>query len=257
MNHHSHLERILLRKREEVRALLSAGMEESPPIHQNAFFDALSKGPPPRIIAETKKASPSLGEINQEMDVVVQAGLYEEGGAAAISVLVDEAFNGSWQDLIEVAESTGLPVLCKEFVLHPVQLHLAAMAGAQGILLIAAVLGEEELVSLVEECKRLNLEPLVEVHTAQELEWAIRSNCRIIGINNRNLSTFEVSLETTLTLAPLVPSGLLVVCESGIRTRDDIVRVSQETGVQVFLIGEVLGRAKNPVRVLEELRGVA
>jgi len=257
MNPHSHLQKILLRKREEVRALLETGFGFSNPLEENRFFDVLSSGETPRIIAETKKASPSAGEINAGMDAVTQAQLYQEGGAAAVSVLVDAAFQGSWQDLMEVAEEVEIPVLCKEFILHPVQLKLAAISGAQGVLLIAAVLGEEELVTMVEECQRLNLEPLVEVHTAQELEWALRSGTRIVGINNRNLSTFEVSLETTLTLAPLIPPEITVVCESGIKSRDDIVKIEEETEIQAFLVGETLARARDPVRALEELRGVA
>ncbi len=257
MSHHAFLEQILLRKRNETRALLYSEIAEPEPLTENLFFEALTEGDPPRIIAETKKASPSAGAINQEMDVVTQAQLYQEGGASAVSVLVDAAFEGSWQDLREVSEAIELPVLCKEFILHPVQLDLAALYGAQGVLLIAAVLGEDGLAQMVEECNRLNLEPLVEIHTAQELEWAISSGSRIIGINNRNLSTFEVNLDTTLTLAPLVPQDRLIVCESGIKTREDIIRIQNETGVQVFLIGETLARARDPVRMLEELRGMA
>ena len=256
MKAHSVLQEILLRKREEVKALLEIEMEPASPLKENRFLQALSEGTPPQIIAETKKASPSAGGINPEMDVVSQAQMYQEGGAAAVSVLVDDAFGGSWQDIAEVAESVEIPVLCKEFVLHPVQLDLAVRAGAQGVLLIAAVLGEEELVSMVGECKDLNIEPLVEVHTAQELEWALRSGTRIVGINNRNLSTFEVSLDTTRTLAPLVPPDRVVVCESGIRSREEIKGIMEETGVQAFLVGETLSRARDPVGMLEELRGV-
>ncbi len=255
MSPHSHLERILLRKRAEVRALMDAGVPEANPLESNAFLKALSSGKPPRIIAEAKKASPSLGGINQEMDVVEQARLYEEGGAAAVSVLVDAAFQGSWQDLASVAGQVEIPVLCKEFVLSTVQLHLAAYRGAQGVLLIAAVLGREDLAALVEECKRINLEPLVEVHTAEELDWAVESGTRILGINNRNLSTFEVSLQTTLDLAPLAPPEMVVVCESGIKNREDIEKITVETGIQVFLVGETLARARDPVRAMEELRG--
>ncbi len=256
MKAHSVLQEILLRKREEVKALLELEMEPAEPLDENRFLQALSTGEPPRIIAETKKASPSAGGINPDMDVVTQAEMYQEGGAAAVSVLVDDAFGGSWQDLSEVAETVEIPVLCKEFVLHPVQLDLAARSGAEGVLLIAAVLGEEELVTMVGECESLNLEPLVEVHTAQELEWALKSGSRIVGINNRNLATFEVSLETTLTLAPLVPPDRVVVCESGIGSREEIVEIMESAGVQAFLIGETLARARDPVGKLEELRGV-
>ncbi len=190
----------------------------------------------------------------------------EQAGVAlfVVSMMVTVGLDLTWRDVLDAwrrPRAIGLAMVANYALLPAVAWLIVRAVGlpapvAAGVLLIAAVLGEEELVSMVGECKDLNIEPLVEVHTAQELEWALRSGTRIVGINNRNLSTFEVSLDTTRTLAPLVPPDRVVVCESGIRSREEIKGIMEETGVQAFLVGETLSRARDPVGMLEELRGV-
>lgn len=249
---------ILKRKRREVEAdkgkrpltevdLLSASSGPS-------LYQALREGNPPRIIAEVKRGSPSKGRIRTELDPLVQARLYQKGGARAISILTDSAFWGSIEDLKDVASELSLPLLRKDFIIDSYQLYQSLEAGASGVLLVVAALELERLRELVERSFLLSLEPLVEVHTLEELEEALSTSARIIGINNRNLHTFQVDLSVTELLAPQVPKDRLVVSESGVKGKEDIDRL-MKAGVKNFLVGEALVRAKDPAEKLHELMG--
>jgi indole-3-glycerol phosphate synthase len=206
-----------------------------------------------QIIAEIKKASPSKGLIRADFDPVWIAKTYAAHGAAAISVLTEARFfQGSLQHLELVRSAVNLPLLRKDFILDPYQLVEAKSYGADAVLLIAALLEPRLIVELREMAAALSLDVLVEVHTRNELEAAVAAGAQLIGINNRDLSTFEVSLATTEHLAALVPPNVLVVCESGIDSIDAIRRV-EKLGVRVFLVGESLMRAADPGVKLSEL----
>ena len=205
------------------------------------------------IIAEIKKASPSKGLIRADFDPVWIAKTYAAHGAAAISVLTEARFfQGSLQHLEQVRSAVNLPLLRKDFILDPYQLVEAKSYGADAVLLIAALLEPRLILELREMAVALSLDVLVEVHTRNELEAAVAAGAQLIGINNRDLSTFEVSLSTTEHLAALVPPNAVVVCESGIDSIDAIRRV-EKLGVHVFLVGESLMRAPDPGAKLSEL----
>lgn len=206
-----------------------------------------------RIIAEFKRSSPSAGAIQAAADPAKVAKLYADAGAAAISVLTEpKHFGGSLEDLATVRISTRLPVLRKDFVVDALQLHEAVIAGADAALLIVAGLNDTELSNLLQQCAELKLDSLVEVHTAEEMERAAGAGARLIGVNNRNLKTLEVSLETSLQLAEIAPRNALLISESGLRTVEDI-RMLRAVGYKGFLIGETLMRAEDPQRTLAEL----
>ncbi|MGH9629131.1 MAG: indole-3-glycerol phosphate synthase TrpC [Bryobacteraceae bacterium] len=207
----------------------------------------------PAIIAEIKKASPSRGLLSKDFRPAATALEYQEGGAAAISVLTDQKFfEGSLADLESAWNSTGLPVLRKDFTTDPYHVIEAAAHGADAILLIAAILSERRLRDLRELAARYKMAALVEVHDGGELESAIASGAEIIGVNNRNLHTFEVTLETSLSLAARIPDSVLKVSESGFETREQIDRL-RAAGFQAFLIGEHLMRSADPRKALQEL----
>jgi indole-3-glycerol phosphate synthase/phosphoribosylanthranilate isomerase/anthranilate synthase/indole-3-glycerol phosphate synthase/phosphoribosylanthranilate isomerase len=220
----------------------------------DSFLDALTGGTPPRIIAEVKRSSPSKGEMAPGLDPSLQARAYEAGGACALSVLTDEAFQGSLEDLRCVVASVKLPVLRKDFIIDGLQVLEALEAGASAVLLIAAILGQEELEELVEYTLSLGMEPLVEVHTEEELARVLATRARVIGINNRDLTTFQVDLKVAETLAPLALRDRVVVAESGISDGGDIERL-QRVGLENFLVGESLVRAQDPKSKLRGLRG--
>jgi indole-3-glycerol phosphate synthase len=208
-----------------------------------------------RIIAEIKKASPSAGLIRADFDPVAIAMTYARHGAAAISILTDRKFfQGELEYLTAVREAVPLPLLRKDFVIDPYQLYEARVAGADAVLLIAAALDVLELIDLAALSFELGLEPLVEVHTATELEKALACSGRIIGINNRNLHTFHTDVATTVALLPYIPEGYLVVSESGLQDRATITRLEHH-GVAAFLIGESLMREADIGTKLEALRG--
>ncbi len=219
-----------------------------------SFKEALT-APGPSVIAEIKRASPSKGLINAELDPVKRAKLYEEGGARAISVLTDSAFfKGSAQDLKRVSESVKLPTLMKDFVIDEVQIIRARALGASSFLLIVAALSERELKRLLDFGRELKMEALVEVHNQKELEVALRCGAQIIGINNRDLKTFEVDINTTKELLPLVKeTGKICVSESGIKTPEQVLEL-YKLGVDAFLIGETLVRSENPKEFLRRVR---
>lgn len=200
------------------------------------------------VISEIKRASPSKGDIRTEVDVVAQAKKYEEAGAAAISVLTDETyFKGSIDDLREVAKNVSIPVLCKDFMISEIQIDRAKHAGATIILLIVAALGKEELHRLFGYAASLGLEVLVEVHDAQELAQALELDAELIGINNRDLKTFEVSVNRTVELAKTFPFGgnRLLISESGLHSKEDAAVVFG-SGASGILVGEALMRSEDP-----------
>ncbi|MHB8772734.1 MAG: indole-3-glycerol phosphate synthase TrpC [Syntrophales bacterium] len=217
------------------------------------FRQALA-GAPGAIIAEVKRRSPSRGVIRLDFDPVRIAGEYEANGAAAVSVLTDASFfGGSNGDLSAVKGAISLPVLRKEFIIDPWQIHETRAIGADALLLIAAVLGEQELREYRELAASLGLAALVEVHDRRELEAALASGAEIVGINNRDLRTFVTDIGTSAALAPLVPADRIVVSESGIRSRQEIETLIQ-AGVRAFLIGETLVAAPDSGAALRELR---
>jgi len=246
------LERVLLRKRERLKGLVLEG--EAPPPRCD-FLKALSEGTPPRIVAEIKRFSPSRGPLRPELDAKAQAKAYELGGAKAISVLTDEAFGGSPKDLLEVKRSVELPLLRKDFLIDPLELEESLRLGASAILLIARILPAETLLEMVKRSLDLGLEPVVEVHTERDLEKALSTPARVIGMNSRDLETLRVDLKVVEALFPKVPKGKVVLAESGIRDRQDIMRL-MEIGVENFLIGEALVLARDPVEKLKELLGI-
>jgi len=210
---------------------------------------------PPAIIGEIKKASPSKGVLAPgEFDPAAIARTYRSGGAAALSVLTDrEFFQGSLDALEAARASVPLPVLRKDFTLAPFHVIEAAAHGADAILLIAALLEEKEMRELRELAARYRMAALVEVHNASELESAIGSGAQIVGVNNRNLHTFEVTIETSLQLAEEIPANVVKVSESGIRSRADVARLAA-AGFHAFLVGEHLMKSADPAASLRELR---
>jgi indole-3-glycerol phosphate synthase len=205
------------------------------------------------IIAEIKRRSPSKGTIREDFDPVLIAESYARGGAAALSVLCEEDFfGGSLKHLEAIRERVELPLLRKDFIFDKYQLYESTFAGADAVLLIVAVLDDEPLQRLIALAKELGMDALVEVHSEDEMERAERAGASIIGVNNRDLTTFQVDLKTSLRLAPLAPKGATKVSESGINTRNDI-EMLKAAGFSAFLIGEHLMRAENPGDALRSL----
>jgi len=209
------------------------------------------------IIAEIKKASPSLGIIRKDFNPVEIARLYESSGAAAISVLTDEKFfQGKLSYLTEIKKSIHLPVLRKDFIVDPYQIYEARSAGADAILLIATLLSKEEIQHFLELAEGMCMDCLVEVHSESELKKVLQTSANIIGINNRDLATFKIDLETTLLLKPMIPAGKIVVSESGIKSREDIVTLIKK-GIDAVLVGETLMKTANIPAKLHELLGIS
>lgn len=210
-----------------------------------------------QIIAEIKRRSPSAGEISPGLDAAARARLYEEGGAAAISVLTEpEFFGGSLDDLRLVRSAVGIPVLRKDFVLHPAQIWEARAAGADAVLLIVAALGDEELAAMLETAKHIGLAALVEAHTAAEADRAIAAGARIVGINNRDLHTFVTDLSVAESMAPHLEAAAITVAESGVSSETGALRMSR-AGYDAILVGEAAVRSSEPVGFIKSLRGSA
>ncbi len=206
------------------------------------------------LIAEVKRASPSAGVIAHDFEPVEIARRYEAAGASAISVLTDERFfQGHLDHLVAVRAAVSLPVLRKDFVLEDVQIYEAAALGADAILLIVAALEQDDLVRLLDVAAACQLDALVEVHSLEEMDRALATDAAIIGINNRDLTTFQVDLATTETLSEQVPPGILVVSESGLRTAEDSRRV-RACGVDAILVGEALMRSNDVAAQAAALR---
>jgi indole-3-glycerol phosphate synthase len=251
------LARIVARKREELAAMPTnwEPWERAAELRAAARrdFRAALSACAPAVIAEVKKASPSRGVLAADFDPARIARAYERGGAAALSVLTDRSFfEGSLGDLEAARAATSLPVLRKDFLIAESQALEAAAHGADAILLIAAVLSEREIRDFREAAARYRMAALVEVHNLREMEIAIAAGSDIIGVNNRDLTTFEVSLDVSLRLAERIPPGVLAVSESGIHTARDIARL-REAGYAAFLVGERLMKSGDPTAALREL----
>lgn len=228
---------------------------------------AVQKADPPRdfcgalsrdacnVIAELKKASPSRGVLRESYDPGALAPSLERAGAAALSVLTEEEFfRGSLADLKEVRKATQIPVLRKDFIIDPWQVWETRAAGADSFLLIVALLNDQTLAELLELGRSLKMEPLIEAHTREELERAIRAGARIMGVNNRDLRTFETNRQTSLELVNAIPENCIAVSESGLRTQDDLTKLRQ-AGFDAFLIGEHLMKDADPAVSLRNLLG--
>ena len=235
---------------EEMRRLASEVRSEAP---RHRLRDVL-RADGINIIAEFKRRSPSKGIIRADANLIEIVQSYESGGAVGISVLTEEDnFAGSLDDLRAVKATVGLPVLRKDFVFEEYQVYESAAAGADAILVIVAALDDVQLLHLRRLAEEeLGMDALVEVHTGDELKRAADCGAKLIGVNNRDLRTFEVSLQTSLSLASQMPEGSLAVSESGLHTSDDLQRL-RETGYRGFLIGEILMRADHPKEALRRL----
>jgi len=254
------LEKIVQSKREEVARLksresletLRAKAADLPPCRD--FRGALAAGGV-SVIAEIKRKSPSKGIIARNFDPVGTARLYEREGAAAVSVLTDrDFFGGEKEHLAQVRRMVRLPLLRKDFIIDPCQVYESRLLGADALLLIASILGTEELTGLIRLAEETGLETLVEVHGEEDLEKALAAGTGLLGINNRDLGTFVTDLSVSERLAPLIPPGPVVVSESGIRNRADVARL-ERAGIRAFLIGEALMSEMDPGKKLREFLG--
>lgn len=221
------------------------------------FSKALSGSGDILLIAEVKKASPSKGVIREDFDPVKIARTYEESGVSCISVLTEKKyFQGSLEYLGDIRKAVKLPLLRKDFIIDEYQVHEARAAGADAVLLIAACLDKGQMEDFLSIARDLGLDVLVEVHTYKELDKALFAGVSLVGINNRDLATFTVSLQTTLDLLNDIPDDRIVVSESGIKTRDDVVML-QKAGVDAILVGESLMREKDIGKKVKELLGAS
>jgi indole-3-glycerol phosphate synthase len=251
------LDEIIKYKREEVRfrkeTVNLIDHKRTYPTRDFASAIRNTNGFPPKVIAEVKKASPSKGIIRADFDPVLIALSYERAGASAISVLTDERFfHGRLEYLEDCRSSVNIPLLRKDFVIDEFQILEAYSFGADAILLIAAILNAKVLQLYREISEGLGMASIVEVHDEEDLNRALESGANIIGINNRDLKTFIVDIETTFRLAKTMPTGKIIVSESGIRTADEMKRLA-DAGIDAVLIGETLMRADDPGAKLREL----
>ena len=255
------LQKILdVKKQEVARILPRAAHLRAAALQRNdfrPFARAIDRGSDALgLIAEVKKASPTAGVISANFDALEIARQYAAAGAHALSILTDEQFfQGSLAYLSQIRDEVWLPLLRKDFIIHEVQIAEASVAGADAILLIVAALEQDRLEALYQEATTLQLDVLVEVHTAEELERALDLGAELIGINNRNLTTFEVDLATTEELSQEVPEGVILVCESGLKTREDTQR-AMGSGCNAILVGESLMRTNDIAAQVVELLSV-
>lgn len=234
---------------DQLRSMLS----NIPPV--NSFIDAITGNDKPALIAEFKRRSPSAGTINDSVDPVEQAILYEKGGASAVSVLTEEDhFGGRLDDIGKIRSAVGLPILRKDFIFDPLQILEARAAGADAVLLIVGILDFKILKTLLDEAERQDLDCLCEVHSEAEIEMALSCGARMIGINNRNLNTFEIDLDVTKRLRPEIPGNITVVSESGIHTPEDVAFV-RRCGVDAILVGTELMKASDVSEKIAEIMG--
>lgn len=208
------------------------------------------------LIAEIKRAAPSAGSLQEGVDVKKQALLYQEGGAAAISVLTQPLdFHGSLQDLKDVCSEVSLPLLRKEFIIDPYQIYEAKEAGASAVLLIAMILEKEYLLELMGICQRIGIDVLIEIHDEYDLKKSMENNPRIIGVNARNLQDLSVDLTVSERLLPMIPDHVIRVAESGIIGREDVERV-KKSGADAILVGTILMQCGDCVGKMRELIGL-
>lgn len=235
---------------------LSQKIMKMPHISKTSFAKAIAKPDELCIIGEVKKASPSKGVIKDEFDYMEIAKLYGEAAIDAVSVLTERYyFQGSDRYLYDIARKYQYPVLRKDFIIDPFQIYQAKLLGASAILLIVSILSDEELLKFRVIAEILGMDCLIEVHSRDELERAVNSGAKIIGINNRNLKTFEVTLKTTEELIKYIPENVVTVSESGIRNAEDILYV-KSLGVNAVLIGEMFMRSESIAQEVSRLKGV-
>jgi indole-3-glycerol phosphate synthase len=254
------LQKIVENKREEVarqKEILPLGelrqmLADRPPTRD---FEGAIRDRGCAVIAEVKRSSPSKGRIREDFDPIGIAGLYEDNGASAISILTERKFfEGNAAYIPQIRMAVGLPLLRKDFIIDPYQINETRVLGADALLLIARLLEAGELRDFLGLASELGLAVLVEVHDAADMEKAVSSGARIVGINNRDLATFRTDLDVSIRLARMVPKGVTVVSESGIDSRGDIEKL-MEAGIHAFLVGESLMREKDVGKKLRELLG--
>ena len=239
-------------RRELERALAELEREAGSQPEGRPFAEALAR-PGTSLIAEHKRRSPSAGTIREGLSCADVVNAYERGGAAALSVLTEEAhFGGSLADLREARAASELPVLRKDFTIDTYQLYEAKAAGADAVLLVVGAMSQDELAALYREAHALDLDAIVEIHDEEELDAALEVDADVLGINNRNLEDFSVDIQRTFDLLHDVPAGKVVVSESGIHTREQIDELEQ-VGVDAVLIGEALMRAPDPEEAVRQL----
>jgi indole-3-glycerol phosphate synthase len=250
------MKEILANKLSEVenlrkRGLFTSRKNDLPPIRD--FKAAISLPGRIGLIAEIKFASPSAGVIREKMDPCAIGKIYEDAGAVAVSLLTDNRFfGGDLDELPRLKKFVSLPILRKDFIIDEIQVRESLLYGADAILLIARILSREQLKELIVLCKELGLASLTEIHDRHDLEKAVDCGSEIIGINNRNLETFEVNLHSTLDLIPLVPEKCIIVSESGIFDKEDI-QLLRRSGVQAVLVGTSIMESKDMARKTREL----
>jgi indole-3-glycerol phosphate synthase len=245
---HHRLKEILAEKKKEVASLkrIAAFKEHNNLSPLRDFKAAISVPHRISLIAEIKFASPSAGLIREKTDPTIMGRVYEEAGAAAISLLTDKRFfQGDLNQLPRLKRAISLPILRKDFIIDEVQVQEAFSYGADAILLIARILSQPQLAEFISMCRELGMAPLTEIHDGDDLEKAIESGADIIGINNRDLDSFKVDIRTTSELAPLVPDDCILVSESGIEKAEDIVSL-KNSGIQAVLVGSALMRSNDP-----------
>ncbi len=248
------LKKILDQKQQEIDSLTMPDQKNVP---KQSFYNALANhNTLVALIAEVKKASPSKGVIREDFHPIDIAKMYEDSGAAAVSVLTDETFFQGHRDFVtSIKQQVQLPVLRKDFIIDRVQVEESARIGADAILLIGEALDPEKLYDLYQCAESFGLDVLVEVHSEETLRGVLQVfTPRILGVNNRDLTTFQTSIETTEKMASLIPEECLVVSESGLFTREDLARV-KESGAEAVLIGEALMRKDEPLPYIRELIG--
>jgi indole-3-glycerol phosphate synthase len=268
MNKNNYLNEIVLQKNKEVNQLLITFEKDSQhPLHDilikqkqpSGLFAAALRCKELAVIAEIKRKSPSKGDLSDISDPVSLALQYCQGGASAISVLTDEVnFGGSLDDLQKISEAlhsqfSHVPILRKDFIIHPIQLAESVYAGASSVLLIACYL-KNKLTDFIKEANRLGLETLVEIHDEADLECAIQANAPIIGINHRNLASFEMNMSLSEKLRHKIPQQYIVVAESGIHTAE-MAHLMYQRGCDAILVGEALVRAQSPGELITQMRG--
>lgn len=245
------------RKRKQTFQELVASIPETHSLPRSSFIESIKRAPGEglRLIAEIKKASPSKGELRRDFYPEKIAQIYERCGANAISVLTDEKFfQGSLEHLRIASHAVDIPALRKDFILDEYQIIEAKVYGARAVLLIVSILGKGELITLIKAAEGQEMDTLVEVHNERELDIALECGAKILGINNRDLRSFDVDLSVCESLSPKVPTGLTVVVESGIQTRQDVRRI-KSLSVDAILVGEAFMKSEDIGSKAHELMG--